>query len=131
MKKFLDQFALTPMQRIDFEGFIFTQAEKMLPGYNGGMWRTKKLGNVSILLLPVDDKTITLNNYAFGGYMTTDHMTASATFSSVVANWYAGLRAEQGRASDAMLQAVADYSANLSQAAEKLKNPGEFYRFID
>ena len=47
MKKFLDQFALTPMQRIDFEGFIFTQAKKMLPGYNGGMWRTKKIGNVS------------------------------------------------------------------------------------
>lgn len=131
MKKFLDQFALTPMQRIDFEGFIFTQAEKMLPGYNGGMWRTKKIGNVSILLLPVSDKTVTMNNYAFGGSMTTDHLTASAAFSSIVANWYAGLRAEQGRISDATLAAVSEFSMNLSLAADQLKNPSEFYRFID
>lgn len=131
MKKFLDQFALTPLQRIDFEGFIFTQAERMLPGYNGGMWRTKKIGNVSILLLPVSDKTVTMNNYAFGGSMTTDHLTASAAFSSIVANWYAGLRAEQGRATNATLTAVSEFSMNLSLAADQLKNAGDFYQFID
>ena len=133
MKKFLDQFALTPMQRIDMENFIFTQADKMLPGYGGGTWRTKLIGGVSILLLPVRDEkaAVTLENYAFGGSMTSDHVTASAAFSSIVTNWYMTLRAEQGRIRDENITAIADYASKLSRAAESLKGAAEFYRFID
>ena len=105
MNKFLDQFNLTPIERIDMEGFIFAQADRMVKGYNGGTWRSEALGDTRILIIPGnDDSPVTLENYAFGGTMVTDHKTASAAFSSMVANWYANLRYEQGRARDAMLE---------------------------
>lgn len=130
MNKFLDQFNLTPYQRMDMENFIFTQADKMVEGYRGGTWETTKVGDVTILVIP-GDGDITLNNYAFGGSMTADATTAGAAFSSIVSNWYAGLRYEQGKATDAMLEAVSDYGYNLKCQCEKLPNASKFLRFID
>lgn len=133
MQKFLDQFNLTPMQRVDFENFIYTQADKMLPGYRGGIWESQDIGNgVRVLVLPGEGDRVKLVNYAFGGSMETDRLTASAAFSSCVQNWYVGLRYEQGRMTDKVLEASSNYSYNLSRAAEKgVPNPGDFYRFID
>lgn len=131
MNKFLDQFALTPMQRVDMEAFIFTQADKMVEGYSGGMWESQTLGKAVILVIPGSEPTVTLNNYAFGGEMTTDRQTASAAFSALVANWYANLRYEQGRASDAMLEAASNFAYALNDAAGELPNASDFYRFID
>lgn len=134
MRKFLSQFALTPMQRVDMENFIYTQADKMLANYAGGTWASKTIGDGAvILMLPVADKKapVTLTNYAFGGSVTTDHLTASAAFSSIVSNWYANLRYEQNKASDAMLEAVSNYGYAVRAAADKLPNSRDFFSFTD
>jgi hypothetical protein len=135
MNKFLNQFNLTPMQRIDMESFIFTQADKMLEGYGGGKWASKKVGDVWILALPVNAKQpVTLNNYAFGGSITTDHLTASVCFSSIVTNWYMNLRAEQGRIRDENIDAIDKYASALrsfAHAKDSGVNTSDFFSFLD
>ena len=131
MEKFLDQFALNAMQRVDMENFIFTQADKMVEGYGGGVWTTETVGGAVILIIPGKGESVTLENYAYGGSVTTDRQTAGAAFSAIVSNWYIGLRYEQGRATEAMLEAASDYSYAVRSAAEKLPNPGDFYGFTD
>ena len=131
MNKFLDQFNLTPMQRVDMEQFIYGQADRMVEGYRGGVWETTEVNGTVILLIPGNSESVTLNNYAFGGSMTTDRLTASAAFSSIVSNWYAGLRYEQGKATDAMLEAVSEYGYNCRRICDALPNTSDFLHFID
>lgn len=135
MNKFLNQFNLNPMQRVDLENFIYTQADKVLQGYGGGKWASKQLGGVWILALPVNPKQpVTLNNYVFGGGITTDHLTASACFSSIVTNWYMNLRAEQGRIRDENIQAIDQYARDLREAAyakDSGINTDDFWSFLD
>ena len=138
MKNFLDQFPLAGIARLDLERFIFTQADKMVGGYGGGTWATKTVGKVIILLIPVDDKKapVTLTNYAFGGVVTTDYLTACAAFSSIVVNWYANLRAEQGRISDRTLEAISDYAYALrgevyADAPVVPFNTSDYFSFTD
>lgn len=132
MQKFLDQFALTPMQRVDMENFIYTQADRLVKGYTGGLWESHKVGNVWILVIPGEaSEPVELCNPLSGNDITTDRLSASAAFSSAVSNWYMGLRYEQGRASDAMVEAISDYGFALSAASKELPDARAFYRFID
>lgn len=131
MHKFLTQFALTPMQRLDLETFIFNQASRMIEGYNGGFWETVLLGNKHIVIIPVSGDNITITNYVHGGSITTDAKTASVIFNSMVTNWYMNLRAEQGRISDATIEAIDNFGQYLSQQAKNLPNPRDFYSFTD
>ena len=133
MHKFLTQFTLSPMQRLDLEMFIFNQASRMIEGYNGGVWDSQLIGNKFIILIPAyaPMQRITLNNYAFGGSITTDRLTASAIFNSMVTNWYMNLRAEQNRITDAAIDAIDNFGHHLRQHAKNLPNPGDFYRFTD
>ena len=134
MQKFLSQFNLSPMARIDLESFIFTQADKMLEGYSGGNWTSKKVGDVWVLVLPVSGDRITLNNYAFGGSITTDPLTAAACFSSIVANWYMNLRHEQGRITDAAIEGISNYASRLYDAVaakDSGMNVQDYFNFTD
>lgn len=132
MKQFLNQFVLSPMQRIDFEMFIFGQASQMIKGYNGGQWESRKFGDVFVLNIPAGGDTVTVNNYVFGGEITTDHLTASVIFCSMVTNWYMGLRAEQGRFTDANIESFSEYGERLKDHSGKLPDHGAaFFRFID
>ena len=86
MKNFLNQFDISPMQRIHFERFIFERADAMLPGYGGGNWQSKKVGNVWTLVLPTKDKTVTLVTPFTEGTM--DAASASIAFSFLVTAWF-------------------------------------------
>jgi hypothetical protein len=94
MEKFLDQFGLTPMQRVNFEQFVFGMADRMVGGYCGGMWETREVNGVHMLLIPEDEtKPVQLKAFKYGEDMfavdlETDHATASATFSVMVTTWY-------------------------------------------
>ena len=116
MNLFLKQFGLTPIQQIDLEQFVFTQADKMVGGYGGGSWHATKIGGVYMLVLPTTDKVITLTNYVHGGGVDTDHRTASAAFTSIVVNWYWNLRGEQGRLTTAQHEAFDTFSRKLRDA---------------
>jgi hypothetical protein len=134
MNLFLKQFGLTPVQRIGFEQFIFAQADKMVEGYGGGKWSATKIGGVYMLVLPVSEKTVTLNNYAFGGGIDADQYTASAAFTSVVVNWFWHLRAEQGRLTDAQHEAFDTFSRKLRDAVYSdgsKVNTSDFFQFTD
>lgn len=88
MQKFINQFDLSPLMAMQLENFIFRMADDMVQGYNGGSWRTKTVDGITILLIPDAAKEVTLDNRAMGGSVTTDHLTASAAFTSLVTNWY-------------------------------------------
>ena len=94
MEKFLDQFNVTPMQRVQFEMFVFGMADKIVGGYCGGMWETREVNGVQMLLIPADETArVDLKAFDFGGDMfaldiTTDHATASAIFTVMVTTWY-------------------------------------------
>lgn len=90
MEKFLKQFKLTPMQRIMFESFIFRAADRNIKGYMGGSWESMELApGIVILLIPAkDDEQVTLTVELSGNTVTTDRVTASAAFTSLVANWF-------------------------------------------
>jgi hypothetical protein len=98
MDKFLDQFDIPGMLRVRFEQFIFRQADQMVEGYCGGNWESRDIGGVRILLIPSADtsKQEHLTNQVFGGGVRTDHLTASAAFTSVVTNWFWHMVAEKG-----------------------------------
>lgn len=85
MQKFLDQFKLNPIQQLQLESFIFNVASNKVKGYNGGMWETQTLGKVEILLIPGEGEVTMSAAYSD---VTTDRLTASAGFSSLVANWF-------------------------------------------
>lgn len=134
MEKFLDQFNLTPMARVDLESFIYAQADKMLEGYHGGMWESQKIGDVWVLTLPGSGDNVRLINYAFGGDIVTDPLTAAACFASIVTNWYMGLRYEQGRITDAAIESFSDYAGRLGDAVFKKDsgvNSQDYFNFID
>lgn len=134
MQAFLDQFNLSPVARVDMENFIYTQADNMLPGYAGGTWESVQVGNVWVLALPVEGERVTLNNYAFGGSVTTDPLTAAACFSAIVANWYSGLRYEQGRLSGAALSSFAKFAdaiADAVYAKDSGVNKQDYFSFTD
>lgn len=134
MQKFLSQFNLSPMARVDMENFIYAQADKMLEGYQGGMWESKKVGDVWVLALPVSGERVRLINYAFGGDITTDPLTAAACFASIVTNWYMNLRHEQGRITDAAIEGISDYAGRLGDVVSAKANginSRDFFNFTD
>jgi hypothetical protein len=132
MKQFLNQFPLSAMQRIDLEMFIFGQASRMIDGHVGGQWESQKFGKVWITVIPGNEPAVRLVNYACGGELTSDRLTASVAFCSLVTNWYMGLRYEQGRFSDANIESFADYADRLKDHAKTLPDNGvPFFRFID
>ena len=134
MQKFLDQFKLTPMQKVDMEAFIFAQADKMVEGYLGGMWETRDVGGVHILIIPGTSEQVRLINYAFGGDIVTDRLTASAAFSSIVANWYMGLRHEQGRFPADAFQSFDTFNGAVGEAVYAKGseiNKRDFFNFTD
>lgn len=87
MIKFIAQFKLSPMTHVMFESFIYRVADKMIDGYNGGMWETKTVGKTVILLIPADGK-VKLKNQLSGSTVETDQVTASAAFTYLVVNWF-------------------------------------------
>ena len=99
MEKFLDQFGLAPMQRVQFEMFVFSMADKMVGGYCGGVWETREVNGVHMLLIPEDaTKRVQLKAFEFNGDwfavdLETDHATASATFTVMVLTWFWNSRA--------------------------------------
>lgn len=139
MKNFLAQFkAMHPaMKHMDFEGFIFTQAEKMFPGYARGQWGSTKIGKVWVLDAPVGFNgrgKIELNNYAFGGGIETDPLTANAAFTACVVNWYWGMRSEQGRITGPLHNEFDNFSRALRDSVyadgSKL-NTSDYFSFTD
>lgn len=133
MRKFLTMLGLSEMQKIDFERFVFTQADNMLPGYkgNGGVWEAQELGNTIILMLPVPDGEVTLYNYMSGNEIKTDRVTASAAFSVLVVNWFLNLRYEQGRLSDASLAKLTDAYHLLRGNIGNVPDASAFFDFTD
>lgn len=85
MQKFLSQFKLSPMMTMLLEAHIFNVASRKVKGYNGGVWESKTLGKVEILLIPGEGDVTMSAAYSD---VTTDRLTASAGFSSLVANWF-------------------------------------------
>ena len=141
MKNFLAQFKAMPaaVKFMDFENFIYTQASKMLEGYGGGQWGSKKVGGVWVLALPVKPNAngkIVLNNYAFGGGIETDADTAGAAFTACVVNWYWNMRSEQGRISGPLHAEFESFHRGLRDAVwadnptHKI-NTGDYHDFTD
>lgn len=87
MKKFLRQFNLTPFMHVEFESFIYKVTEKMVEGHNGGMWRTKTVGNAVIPLIPASGR-VKLTNRMNGSTVETDQLTASAAIAYLALNWF-------------------------------------------
>ena len=89
MQKFLDQFfPNSPMLALNFENFIFTQADKMVEGYNGGSWVAQEVNGVTILTIPGSADKVTIMSPMSGIEITTDRLSASAAFTSLVVNWF-------------------------------------------
>lgn len=88
MEKFIAQFKMTPMQALMFEQFIFRMADKVIDGYNGGMWGEQTLGKTLILTIPANGDRVGIHNVFGGETVTTDPLTASAAFTSLVNNWF-------------------------------------------
>lgn len=120
MQKFLNQFfPNNTMLALNMENFIFTQADKMIDGYNGGSWKSQEFNGVTILTIPGDAEQVTVAVAMSGNEATTDRLTASAAFTSLVVNWFWHLYArsmneEQFAAFDNFHQALRDavYSDN-------------------
>lgn len=96
MEKFLNQFNLTPMQRINFEAFIFRAADHLVKGYYGGVWESRNIGGALVLMIPgKDDQQFTLTVEMSGNVVTTTRLTASAAFTCLVTNWFWNMNANK------------------------------------
>lgn len=85
MQKFLDQFKLGVMQALRLEAYIFACADEKVAGYHGGQWDSAVIDSVTILMIPGEgDATLS----AAYSDVTTDRLTASVAFTSLVVNWW-------------------------------------------
>ena len=138
MQKFLDQFNLNPMQRVQFEMFIFGMADKMVGGYCGGVWETREVNGSHMLLIPEDETArIELNSFEYGGDrfaedIKTDHATASATFTVMVTTWYWNMN--HARLSDDSQRQFSKVHENIANGVRKKANGydvASYFRYTD
>lgn len=89
MQKFLDQFFTgNTMMALNMEIFIFQQAGKVVEGYNGGNWTSQEINGARILNIPGSAEQHTINVEMSGNSVTTDKVSASAAFTSLIVNWF-------------------------------------------
>lgn len=115
MKNFLAQIRsiLGPMGALRMEQFIFSRADQMLPGYNGGKWDSVKCGDVWGVKLPTRDKVVTISTPFTSG--TGDAKTMSLAFTYLCVAWFWEINAD--RISDAQNDALSDLKDKLRDFA--------------
>lgn len=100
MKKFNDQFKLTPGMLFAFDNFIYSGSVSIL-GRASGYWNVKTVNGVVMLMLGDNDKTngvgdrVEFFNPLTGDKTMTDRVTASAAFTLMMVNWFWNRHAER------------------------------------
>jgi len=132
MKKFMNQFNLNPILRMQFESFVYRVADKMVIDYDGGVWKSKTVGDTVILIIPYTGM-VKLHNHLSGATVETDQVTASAAFTYLVVNWFWNMVAE--KISDASNDAFEKCFYAIRDAAyaddSKIIDKNAFYTFTD
>lgn len=87
---------------LEFEAFVFAIADKMIPGYSGGVWTTQHLPNGTVaLVVPESSAYMKDGKLRLVGMMNhcdvwTDPRSAGVAISILAVNWYWHRLADKG-----------------------------------